>query len=251
MAVGPNSVLSVDGSISTNGGGVIFYVDGQGGLMDIATPLMLTGPTTLVAQMGITAGSIDPPSLDVYGPISATVNVPFSQFSYAAFPGIPFGLGTGQIQQAPQPQIATAVLASNPQTQINNPVTLLPVSQTPTVTFVPPPSTPIMTLDTTTPVTTSQTITSVTDLDSGGGLFTEIAPTSGNETQNQEPVTVVPPVTVAPQAQPRSQVTETELGSHVFQAHQIFVQHLGVPGISQPTSTGGNRSLWFASAPAP
>ena len=121
--------------------------------------------------------------------------------------------------------------------------------------FVPPPITPPPPpLDLGTTGTTSQTLTSVTDLNSGNDTFLQIAPTSGNDTQNQEPVTVVAPVTVAQQPQPRGQVTETPLGgvgSHVFQAHQTFVQHLGVPGIVQPTSTGGNRSLWFASLGGP
>jgi hypothetical protein len=97
---------------------------------------------------------------------------------------------------------------------------------------------------------TSDTLTSVTDLDSGGQSFLQIAPSSGGSgTQNQEPDTVVAPVTKAPQAQPKVQTTETALGgpgSNIFEAHLTFVQHLGVPGIAQPASMAGNRSLWFA-----
>jgi cytoskeletal protein CcmA (bactofilin family) len=260
-AGGLNSSMVVDCGcgtpFATGAGELVLFVNGQGGTLDIFDPLTITGPTSLVAQQQITVASIsDPPglpSLSFYSdnPVSGgPINMPFTQASYGSFPGV------GAPPPPPPLPVVMAILTTvPPQNPINNPITLLPGIVTPTVTFLPPPSNPPPVLDLGTSGTTTQTLTSVTQLDSGNQLFTQISPHSGDDnTTNPDPVTVVVPVTVAQQAQPKGQVTETPLGgpgSHIFQAHQTFVQHLGVPGIGQPASMGGNRSLWFATLGGP
>ena len=260
IAAGTNSLMTVGGCfcgnpVSTNGGAMALYVNGQGGILHIAELLMLNGPTTLVAQAQISGGPIDPPpgvTLDVFGPLTAAVNIPVTQHAYSDFPGIPFPAFGGAPSPPPTinppPPAPPAVVQYVPPPL--PPPQQLPVPVTYTVIAPPPPVT-TLTLDTGPTNTTSPTLTTVTDLDSGGQLFTQIAPTSGdNSKENQDPTTVVTPVTKAQQPQPKTQVTETPLGgagSNIFQTHQTFVQHLGVPGIGQPASMGGNRSLWFAS----
>ena len=60
---------------------------------------------------------------------------------------------------------------------------------------------------------------------------------------------MVTPVKTASQPQPKPQATDTAVGgrgSNIFQSKPFFVPFQGVPGISGPASTSGNRSLWFA-----
>lgn len=79
-------------------------------------------------------------------------------------------------------------------------------------------------------------------------MCSQISPTSDDGGGAPDPAMMVAPIAPAPQRQAKMQNAETPvggLGSNIFEVHQTFVQHLGVPGIAEPTSMGGNRSLWF------
>ena len=183
------------------------------------------------------------------------------------------GSGTGGTTQSTATQsVLTSTNGSSTNnngstTQISSNVSSTNLSQTlppppplpPIVVLAPPPPPEPLTLTTSVPTGSGgQTVAVVTDIDTGGQIFTQIAPTSGGTgssgQESQDPTTVVAPVTTAPQHEAKSQPTETPVGgpgSSIFQTHTVFVQHLGIPGIAQAMSMEGNRSLWFGTLGGP
>ena len=99
-------------------------------------------------------------------------------------------------------------------------------------------------------------LTSVVDLDTGSQLFSQISPNSGTSEETPEPLTILEPITPAPQPVPPTQNAEEPLGGTggtLFRT-RTFVPNLpGVPGIDPgaPTLGAGNRGLWFAAPPTP
>ena len=92
-------------------------------------------------------------------------------------------------------------------------------------------------------------ITSVTDMDSGAGLFSEMVP-NGDSGSTGEPITVVAPWTTAPHVVPLPQSTTDPVGgagSHLERERVVAVPPQGVAGIADGAPAAGNRALWFAS----
>jgi hypothetical protein len=95
-------------------------------------------------------------------------------------------------------------------------------------------------------------LTSVNDLDAGVLLFASIEPATGPDNgtdNNEDPLTVIAPVTPAPLADPPPAEEDTPLcgdaDSRMFQHRTLLPRFTGVPGIEDSASGAGNRSLWF------
>ena len=85
---------------------------------------------------------------------------------------------------------------------------------------------------------------SITDIDPGDRIFFGIVPFRFGEFQ--DPLTFIPPVTPATQAQPKLPSSDEPLGDYIYQSQSYLLRPPGVPGLGQPSLGNGNRSLWFA-----
>jgi filamentous hemagglutinin family protein len=97
-------------------------------------------------------------------------------------------------------------------------------------------------------------LTSVVDLDTGSQLFSQISPNSGTSEETPEPLTILEPITPAPQPVPPTQNAEEPIGGTgglIFRTRIINPNLPGIPGVDQPSLGAGNRGLWFAAPPAP
>jgi hypothetical protein len=95
--------------------------------------------------------------------------------------------------------------------------------------------------------TSGGTTGSVTTLDTGGTLFSSIAPGSGGG-KPSEPIDDVVPIHPAPYKVPPPPTSDEAIGgfgSRLFQSHFTPIQHFGVSGIDTPAPSGGNPSLWY------
>jgi hypothetical protein len=142
-----------------------------------------------------------------------------------------------------------------------------PSSSTPTSTstlplayLIAPPTTPTYVLPPVLDLTSSPapppstgstsggTTGSVTTLDTGGTLFSSIAPGSGGG-KPSEPIDDVVPIHPAPYKVPPPPTSDEAIGgfgSRLFQSHFTPIQHFGVSGIDTPAPSGGNPSLWYS-----
>jgi hypothetical protein len=96
-------------------------------------------------------------------------------------------------------------------------------------------------------------LTTVADLDSGAKNYSQIAPTSSGQGSDAaplstDPLTVIAPISPAPQLEPRVLTPCAPVGGgggQLCQTQQVELRVPGVPGIDQPAPTSGNRALWF------
>ena len=134
--------------------------------------------------------------------------------------------------------LASASAASAISATLANPNTAVALSIAPQPQQPPPAAT-----DT---ATGSDTLASVSDLDVGNGLFSQIQ--GGSGTSSRDPITAVRPVVPAQQARP-AQTADDALGgpgSNLYRAREVSGSSILVPGIDRAASSSGNRSLWYA-----
>jgi hypothetical protein len=89
---------------------------------------------------------------------------------------------------------------------------------------------------------------SVSDIDTGSGSYDQIAPGDAGGSSNTDPLTIVEPVTSAPQPLPKPEIADEPLGgatSNIFQARHADVRSANVGGIDNSASSDGNMALWF------
>ena len=92
----------------------------------------------------------------------------------------------------------------------------------------------------------SGTLGSVSDLNVGTDIFSQIQP--GGRGQSRDPITAVRPIAPAQQARPE-QTADDALGgpdSNLFRARRISIASVLIPGIDRGASSSGNRALWYA-----
>jgi len=90
-------------------------------------------------------------------------------------------------------------------------------------------------------------LASLADLDGGIAGWRYIAPQSTSDQQTPGALTAIAAIQPARQRLPLPAKTEIALSPYLSVAVPVEVRLIGAPGIDQTSSTGGNRSLWFAS----
>jgi hypothetical protein len=95
--------------------------------------------------------------------------------------------------------------------------------------------------------TTPGGLASLADLDGGIAEWRIIAPQSTSDQQTPGALTTIAAIQPARQTRPVPAKTEIALSPYLSVAVPVEVRLIGVPGIDQTSSTGGNRSLWFSS----
>ena len=151
------------------------------------------------------------------------------------------GAGSGGGTKTTTTTTNTVLQVTPPPITVTPPVVVPvpPVVAVQTVAPPPPPPQPVVA-----PLG-GQGVTSVGDIDTGGQAFSQIVGGGGG---SSDPVTQVQPIAAVSHSQPTPQATAEAVGGlgNLFQAKQFFVPPKGVPGVDEPASTSGNRSLWFA-----
>ena len=251
-----NSTISIN--ISTSGGSIVFQSSGNIDSAGLPVSLGLLAGSGLVSVGSI--GSVSP----LYG-----LNVQAGEFDYLTIAGSTLLNIHAAIIQCPT--CVTAVPVTLPpvllQTTTSDTITglfqgLLTDTEFGGLTnlvFITPPLPPVLLVPSGPSFGSGgggegggEFLTSVTDLDSGLQLFSEILPDSGGGapgTADQDPLVIIAPITPAPQPVPVPQFVDESLGgsgSGLYRYREMFPLPTGIPGITLPFLSLGNRALWFA-----